>query len=192
MAAVAACTMPAFAQDWPMAVAPAGCKFNWVGTGGFQETTISGGVGHFPTLLTGTEQNWPVVEPLVPFCGEHCQTEDDRWALFELFPLEVGNTIFVGPSDDPIKIEVESFVDLRAAGGTKAYRVATTGANANRTISYWAPDIGWLVRMDEPNFSKVVVTTDCPEGAAPVVPEKPAPAEQPPTDQADETVSPGA
>ncbi|MBM7069598.1 hypothetical protein [Actibacterium sp. 188UL27-1] len=157
--------LPAAAQDWPVSVAASGCKFNWVGTDGFQETTVSGGVGHFPTLLFSQEKNWPALEPFVPFCGEHCRTEADRWALFELFPLAVGKTALIGPEDDQMIILVEDFVEIRALGGIETYQISATRANAQRIISYWAPQVGWVVRLDEADFSKVVVTMSCPQDA---------------------------
>ena len=50
-------------------------------------------------------------------------------------------------------------------GGIETFMVSSTRGAGQRTISYWAPEVGWVVRQDEADFSKVVVTMSCPQDA---------------------------
>lgn len=151
-------------QEWPFAVAPAGCRFEWTGTDGYRETAFSQGVAQFPTILFSRTDWGPDAFPFVPFCGEPCMTDKGQAALRSLFPLKVGTATNFISDDQTIQISVDRLDRITALDGLPAYLVTTAFSGEPDIQSWWAPSVGWLVRFETQGFRKTVRQIDCPGG----------------------------
>ncbi len=162
--------------DWPIFIAPEGCRFEWDGPNNYRETARSYGPAEFPDVNFWRDDEPSFIQKFIPFCGADCLKPEFMAGLYKFLPLEAGKTVETKGDYGDVTMLLR-FTDLGIESmprlnNMKAHRVKTeTEVYIKDTEellsemsdeSWWATEIGWIVKYKTDDFEKSVYEFSCP------------------------------